>query len=264
MFFSGLNCKTAAAAVTISATSSCTASEIVCLDSSPLVIVLLLHDTSPSIPEAGCCRALLDSLSRIGPAVLPPRSCKTKLTIRCIPCSPPVCVVFAHLENAAAAAAIVRPDLVVLLPCSTPDPSSTVSVITKLQYSLPALPVLHPSFPHPDAVALCRALAADSGADWQQVALSSIACARSVRYNQSVRPSSCLHCLLHTQHAAACHPGFFSARHMGWSSSHGRRRCRDIRVESMERSCGHITGVGCAQRCLGNRRGAQEQRKVTL
>jgi hypothetical protein len=232
-----MSCKTASEAITISAASSVSESGIISSESSPLVIVLLLHGENAS-QTAPVCSALLDSLSRVGPAVLPPRNSKTvpRATIRCIPSAPPVCVVYAHLETAAAAAAIVLPDLVVQLPCCSPASPSQEPVALQLQSALPALPVVCPSSTHSEAVQLFRALAPDGAVDWQQFAAASIACARSLRCVRPVRPIPCSRWShFRAQFSAPHPPRSFSACVVGRRGCCCRRRCCSICLDSIAR-----------------------------
>jgi hypothetical protein len=190
----GMEMSGASAAVCVRATTCSTDSGVSASGDSPVVVVMLLQGGSDATDNA-CDSALLTSLKCVGPAILPPRNSNTAfpLTIRCIASSPPVCIVYAHSNNAVALAASVLPDLVVALPCCfTSRPAqSSAAFIDQLRHALPTVPVVSTIDPPSEAAALCAMLQADGDVDWIQVADAAFASARNIRYQQRTFVFTC-------------------------------------------------------------------------
>jgi hypothetical protein len=185
----GMECSSALDALQIRATSRVSADGVSLTDDSPLIVVLLLHGGSES-NNSSSSRLMLESLESIGPVIFPPRSAKNSsaMRVRCIPSSPPVCVVSTSITDALTAAASVRPDVVLMLPCCSSSSSSIEpsaqplpsSDVTQLQQALPTVPILHPSNASDEVAALCGMLSVNAAVDWAHFAAAAISASRSI------------------------------------------------------------------------------------
>jgi hypothetical protein len=257
-------CNTVSDALRLQATSQCTENGVVSAGDSPLIVVLLLHGGDET--DQSGSDALLQSLSTIGPAILPPRISKISppFPIRCIPSSPPVCVAYASSTNAALAAACVLPDIAIFLPSSSsveasPSPEA-LSAMVKLRSAVPTVPVVHALNAPAEAVGVCGLLAGSDGVDWMQFAAAASAAVRSIRYGllcHILKPmlfilsetmSRC------TQHEASCLCISVFSRALGRVYMQRCCSCRwAVDVVPLARcACQCRFHRHCAQRCSSN------------